>query len=74
MRMNRKLWSIYSKEYYTAMKKNEFLMLKKAQMIHKSSTLAKSQTEKSAYCMIHLFKILNTQNKFMITAMVPSWK
>ena len=51
----KKMWSIYTKEYYSAMKKNEIMPLAATQMDLDGIMLSEiSQTEKHKYCMISL--------------------
>ena len=51
----KKMWYIYTMEYYSAMKKNEILLFATIWMDLGGITLSEvSQTEKDKYCMISL--------------------
>ena len=51
----RKMWCIYTMEYYSAIKKNEILLFAATWMDLKGILLSEiNQTEKGKYCMISL--------------------
>ena len=56
----KKIWYIYTMEYYSAIKKNEILPFAAIWMDLEGITLSEvSQTEKDKYCMIALTDIEN---------------
>ena len=55
----KKMWSIYTREYYSAIKKNEIMPFAATWMDLKSVILSEvSHTEKEKYCMITLISVI----------------
>ena len=59
----KKMWYIYTKEYYSAIKKNEILLFATTWMYLEGIMLSEtSRTEKDKYCITYMWNLKNMTN------------